>query len=265
MNQDILDLKNKNTLSKSIKDSFILAHRTLLKIKHTPERLIDVTIAPIFFTVIFTYIFGGAIAGDTKSYLPVIIPGLLVQTLLSSCTATGVQLKEDIDKGIFDRFRTLPMARIAPLAGPLIADTVRYIIATCISLLAGYIVGWRPEAGIIGVAMSAVILIGFTFAVSWIFAFIGVMNRSTATAQNISNIIMMCLTFLSNAFVPTETMPSWLQMFVKINPVTHVISCIRELTTTGAFGSETWTTIIGTIVIVLIFAPLTVIAYKKRV
>ena len=131
-----------------------MAYRGLLKIRRTPEQLFDVTLQPIIFTLMFTYIFGGAIAGDVQSYLPILIPGILVQTVLTTSSVTGTQLREDMDKGVFDRFKSLPIARIAPLAGALLADTIRYLIATTLTFVMGYIMGYRPAGGIGGVVAA---------------------------------------------------------------------------------------------------------------
>ncbi|MCR8643812.1 ABC transporter permease [Paenibacillus sp. N1-5-1-14] len=257
-------LKKHASFGQSIRQALTMAYRGLLKIKRTPEQLFDVTLQPILFTLMFTYIFGGAISGDIQSYLPVIIPGILVQTVITTSVVTGVQLREDMDKGVFDRFKSLPIARIAPLAGALLADTVRYTIATVLTFVMGYIMGYRPEGGLESVALAAVLVIFCSWAISWIFAFFGVISRTASSVQGISMIVLFPLTFLSNAFVPVNTMPSWLQWFVNINPVSHLVSAVRELTNTGTVGSDLVISLIGAIVIVAIFAPITVRAYMRR-
>ncbi len=258
------ELKNKTSFSQSVKNSFTMAYRGLLKIKRTPEQLFDVTLQPIIFTLMFTYIFGGAISGDVKSYLPVIIPGILVQTVITTSIVTGVQLREDMDKGVFDRFKSLPIARIAPLAGALLADTIRYTIATVLTFTMGYIMGYRPEGGLGYVVLAGLLVIVCSWAISWIFAFFGVIARTASSVQGISMLALFPLTFLSNAFVPVETMPNWLQWFVKINPISHLITAVRNLTNTGTAGSDLIISLIGAAVIVAIFAPLTVKAYMRR-
>ncbi|THF84650.1 ABC transporter permease [Cohnella fermenti] len=257
-------LKNRTSLGQTIRNSLTMAYRGLLKIKRTPEQLFDVTLQPIIFTLMFTYIFGGAISGDVASYLPVIIPGILVQTVITTSVVTGVQLREDMDKGVFDRFKSLPIARIAPLAGALLADTIRYTIATVLTFTMGYIMGYRPDGGLGNVAIAAVLVIGCSWAMSWIFAFFGVIARTASSVQGISMLILFPLTFLSNAFVPVDTMPNWLQWFVKINPISHLITAVRELTNSGTVGSDLVISLIGAAIIVLIFAPLTVKAYMRR-
>ncbi|RTE02571.1 ABC transporter permease [Paenibacillus whitsoniae] len=257
-------LKNHTSIRQSIRNSFTMAYRGILKIRRTPEQLFDVTLQPIIFTLMFTYIFGGAISGDVASYLPVIIPGILVQTVIGTSIVTGVQLREDMDKGVFDRFKSLPIARIAPLAGALLADTVRYTIATVLTFVMGYIMGFRPEGGIEFVALSGLLVIFCSWSVSWIFAFFGVIARTASSVQGISMLVLFPLTFLSNAFVPVETMPNWLQFFVKINPISHIVSAVRQLTSSGTVSSDLVISLIGALVIVAIFAPITVRAYMRR-
>lgn len=257
-------LKNRTSFIQTIRHSLTMAYRGLLKIRHTPEQLFDVTLQPILFTLMFTYIFGGAISGDIQSYLPVIIPGILVQTVITTSIVTGVQLREDMDKGVFDRFKSLPIARIAPLAGALLADTIRYTIATVLTFTMGYLMGYHPAGGLGHVIIAGLLVIVCSWAISWIFAFFGVIARTASSVQGISMIILFPLTFLSNAFVPVNTMPDWLQWFVNNNPISHLVSAVRELTNSGTMGSDVVITLIGAAIIVAIFAPLTVRAYMRR-
>ena len=252
------------TLSETLSHTVTMAYRGLLKIKRTPEQLFDVTLQPILFTVMFTYVFGGAIAGDAQSYLPFFLPGILVQTVITNSVVTGVQLREDMDKGVFDRFRSLPIARIAPLAGALLADSVRYALATFITFFVGYCMGYRPDGGLSSVAMAGLLVIACSFAVSWIFAFIGVLSRSASSVQGVSMMVLFPLTFLSNAYVPAKTMPSWLQTFVKVNPLTHLVSAAREITTQGTVGSDMVISLVAAGALILVFAPLTVAAYIRK-
>ncbi|MBW5447225.1 ABC transporter permease [Cohnella sp. CFH 77786] len=257
-------LKNYTSFGQSVRNSLTMAYRGLLKIRRTPEQLFDVTLQPILFTLMFTYIFGGAISGSVSDYLPVIIPGILVQTVISTSIVTGVQLREDMEKGVFDRFKSLPIARIAPLAGALLADTVRYAIATLLTFVMGYIMGYHPDGGLGYVAIAGVLVIACSWAVSWIFAFFGVIARTASSVQGISMIVLFPLTFLSNAFVPVDTMPGWLQWFVNINPISHLVTAVRELANTGTVGPDLAISLIGAAVIVAVFAPLTVRAYMRR-
>lgn len=252
-------------MRKSLHQSLTMAYRGLLKIKRTPEQLFDVTLQPILFTLMFAYIFGGAISGDVESYLPIVIPGILVQTVILTTIVTGVQLREDMDQGVFDRFKSLPIARIAPLAGALLADTIRFTLATMLTFAMGYVMGYRPEGGLSFVAIAALLVIVCSWAISWIFAFLGVVARTASSVQGIAMIILFPLTFLSNAFVPVDTMPDWLQRFVHVNPISHLVSAVRELANDGAIGEHFLSALIGAAAIVAVFAPLTVRSYKRRI
>ncbi|PZF57401.1 ABC transporter permease [Curtobacterium sp. MCSS17_008] len=251
-------------LAATVRQSFTMAYRGLVKIRRTPEQLFDVTLMPIVFTVMFTYIFGGAISGDVGSYLPVIIPGILVQTAITSSVVTGVQLREDMDKGVFDRFRSLPIARIAPLAGALLADTVRYAIATTITFVVGIVMGLRPAGGLGAVLLAALLVIVVAWAISWIFAYFGVIARTASSVSGIANLVLFPLTFLSNAFVPTDTLPSWLRWFTEVNPISHLITAVRDLVNHGVVGGDLWLSLLGAAVVVAVFAPLTVRAYMRK-
>ena len=257
-------LSNSTGLSQAVRNSLTMAHRGIIKVRRNPEQLFDVVLQPILFTLMFTYLFGGAIAGSPKAYLPYILPGILVQTIITATVVTGTQLREDMDKGVFNRFKALPIARISPLAGALIADTVRYAIATTLTFTMGFIMGLRPEGGALGVLAAGLLVIAFAWCMSWIFAFFGVIARSASSVQGFSLIILFPLTFLSNAFVRTDTLPGWLQGFVKINPVSHLITAIRDLVNSGHIGHDFWLTIVGAIAILIVFVPLTVRAYMRK-
>ncbi len=258
-------VSNHIPIRQAVANSLTMAYRGILKIKHNPEQLFDVTLQPIIFTLMFTYIFGGAISGDVHSYLPVIIPGILVQTVITTSIVTGTQLREDMDKGVFDRFKSLPIARIAALAGALTADMVRYGIATVLTIVMGLIMGYRPGGGVLGVVTAAVVIVACSFAVSWIFALMGVLMNSASSVQGVSMLILFPLTFMSSAFVPVKTMPGWLQGFVNVNPVTHLVYACRELMNNGNFTSPhlAWS-LLGAVVVVLVFAPLTVRMYMRK-
>ena len=258
------NLKNHVSFAQSVANSFTMAYRGVLKIKRTPEQLFDVTLQPIILTVMFTYIFGGAIAGDVVAYLPTIIPGILVQTVITTSIVTGVQLREDMDKGVFDRFKSLPIARIAPLAGALLADTIRYTIATTLTFVMGFIMGYRPDGGFGFVVLAGLLVIVCSWAISWIFAFFGVIARTASSVQGISFLVLFPLTFLSNAFVQPKTMPAPLEWFANVNPVSHLVTAVRELANNGVFGADAWLALAGAAVIVAIFAPLTVRGYMRR-
>jgi len=259
-----IQLRNKASFKQAVRNSFTMAYRGLLKVRRTPEQLFDVKFQPIIFTLMFTYIFGGAIAGNVQNYLPIIIPGILVQTVITTSIVTGTQLREDMDKGVFDRFKSLPIARIAPLAGALLADTIRYTIATVLTFSMGFILGYRPEGGLGAVIIAGLLVIACSWAISWIFAFFGVIARSASSVQGISMLVLFPLTFLSNAFVPADTMPNWLQWFVNINPISHLVTAVRDLTNSGTLGWDLAISLTGAAIIVAVFAPITVRAYMRR-
>ncbi|MFD6135801.1 ABC transporter permease [Isoptericola sp. NPDC060257] len=257
-------LRNRVTAGQTVSDSLAMARRGLIKIRRTPEQLIDVTVQPIIFTLMFTYIFGGAISGSIAAYLPVIIPGILVQTVITASAVTGTQLREDMDKGVFDRFKSLPIARIAPLAGALVADLVRYLIATTLTIVMGLVMGWRPGGGVGGVLLAGLLVIVCAWSLSWIFAFFGVIGRSASSVQGISFLVLFPLTFLSNAFVPVDTMPGWLQGFVNVNPVSHLVTAVRDLASTGSVTGQVGIALLSCAVVVAVFAPLAVRSYMKK-
>ncbi len=248
--------------AETVRQSLSLGYRGLLKIRHNPEQLFDVVLQPIIFTLMFTYIFGGAISGNVHAYLPVIIPGILVQTVIVTSIVTGTQLREDMEKGVFDRFRSLPIARISPLAGALLADVVRYLLATLITFGVGFAMGWRPDP--LGVLGSILLVIVCSFAVSWVFALMGCLMQKASTVQGISMLIMFPLTFMSNAFVPVETMPGWLQGVVKVNPISHLVSAVREMCNNGHVGTHVVWSLVGAAIITAVFAPMAVRAYIRE-
>jgi len=258
------DLVAHPSLSDTLSQTMALAWRATMKMRRNFEQMFDVTIQPILFTAMFAYIFGGAISGDVDAYLPLIITGLIGQTVLTACIATGVQLREDMDKGVFDRFKSLPIARIAPLAGPMVADMLRYFIASVLTFVVGIAMGYRPGGGVVGVLGAILLAVLAGWSLAWIFAWFGTVGRTAQGVQGISMMVMFPLTFLSNAFVPTQTMPSWLQAFADANPVSLVINAIRDLANDGAVTAHVGWAVLGLAVVVAIFAPLTVRSYSKR-
>jgi ABC-2 type transport system permease protein len=251
-------------LKQTIANSLTMAYRGLLKMKHTPDQLVDVMLQPILFTLMFTFLFGGAIAGSVSNYLPLLIPGILIQAITGASLTTGSQLREDMDKGVFNRFKSLPIARIAPLAGALTADIVRYVICTTLTFVMGYLLGYRPAAGPTWVIAAGLLAIVAAWCVSWIFAYLGMVCKSAQSVTGIGNMVMMPLTFLSNAFVPVDTLPHFLQVFVKINPITHLIAALRAMCNAGTITADFWWTLAGLAAILAIFVPLTLRSYLKK-
>ncbi len=258
----VQDLAPHPTLRDTVDQTLAMAWRAVKKMQRNFEQMFDVTIQPLLFTAMFAYIFGGAVAGDVDSYLPVIIPGLIGQTILTACVATGVQLREDMDKGVFDRFKSLPIARIAPLAGPALADMLRYLIATVLTFAVGIAMGYRPDP--LGLVAAIVLAVFAGWSIAWIFTWFGTVGRSAQGVQGISLMVMFPLTFLSNAFVPTDTMPTWLRAFADVNPVSHVISAIRDLATAGQLTADVAWAVLGCAAVVAVFLPLSVRSYARK-
>ncbi|KRN01473.1 ABC-type multidrug transport system, permease component [Levilactobacillus senmaizukei DSM 21775 = NBRC 103853] len=241
-----------------------MAYRNLLKTVHNPDNFMDVVIQPVLFMLMFGYLFGGAIAGGVKAYLPIIVPGILIQTMLSAGTGSGAQIREDLDSGVFDRFKSLPMAHIAPLAGQLFADSLRLLIATVTSLTTGYLMGWRPAVGFGWIVVIALLAIFTGWALSWIFALLGLLAKSAAAVQSVSLMTMLVLSFMSNAFVPLHSLTKPLRFIANLNPVTYVITAIRQILATGGWTHEALLVVVFDIAVVAVFAPLTVWAYDRN-
>jgi daunorubicin/doxorubicin transport system permease protein len=254
----------RTTVAETVSETLSMAWRALKKMRRNPEQFFDVTLQPLLFTAMFAYIFGGAISGNVSSYLPLLIPGIVAQTVLTTCMSSGVQLREDMDKGVFDRFKVLPIARIAPLAGPMVADLVRYLIAASLTFVMGVIIGYRPGGGVLGV-LGAIALSIFTgWSLAWIFTWIGTIARNARSVQGMSMLILFPLTFLSNAFVPVRTLPSGLADFVKVNPVSHLVSATRDLANNGTVSGEVGWTLLAGLAVIAIFAPLSVRSYRRH-
>ncbi|HWU10279.1 MAG TPA: ABC transporter permease [Streptomyces sp.] len=209
--------------------SLTFGWRAMLKIKHVPEQLFDVTVFPIMMVLMFTYLFGGALAGSTEGYIQFLLPGILVMSVVMITMYTGVAVNTDIAKGVFDRFRTLPVWRPAPMVGYLLGDVVRYLLASAVMLVVGVVIGYRPEGGVLGVLAGVALLLVFSFAFSWIWTMFGLMLRTEKSVMGVSMMVIFPLTFLSNVFVDPRTMPGWLQAFVNNSPVTHLAAAVREL------------------------------------
>ena len=252
--------KNANALSASL----TFGWRALLKIKHVPEQLFDAVFNPIIFTLLFTYLLGGAIAGSTGAYLQYLIPGILVQTVLLITAYTAVNLNTDISKGVADRFRSLPIWRPAVIVGALLGDALRYTLASAIVLVLGLVLGFHPEGGVLGVLLSVLLLLVFAFSVSWIWTAFGLVARTPNSVLWVSTLIMFPLTFASNIFVDPKTMPSWLQTVVGYNPITHLVTAVRGLMSgTVMMGQIGWL-LLSCAILIVVFAPITMYLYRNR-
>jgi ABC-2 type transport system permease protein len=238
--------------------------RGILKIKHVPEQLIDATMTPVLFTVMFTYLFGGAIAGSTGEYLQYILPGILVMSVLFTTVYSGVALNTDLTRGVVDRFRSLPIARPAPLIGAVVGDSVRYLVAATVVVLVGVILGYSPEGGIGGVLAGMLLVILFAFGLAWVFTTVGMLLRSPNAVMNAGFMALFPITFLSNAFVEEETLPRVLEWIVNVNPISHLITATRGLMAGDVDGGSTVVALGTALVLTLVFAPLTTHLYRKR-
>ncbi|MDV7197786.1 ABC transporter permease [Rhodococcus kroppenstedtii] len=238
--------------------------RALLKIKHVPEQLFDVTMFPIMFTLMFTFLFGGALAGSTGAYIQFLLPGILVQTVVMITMYTGMTLNRDIEKGVFDRFRSLPMWRPAPLVGALLGDVVRYTLASTIVLALGFALGFRPAGGLLGMVVAVGLLLVFSFCVSWVWTMFALMMRSETAVMSVSMLVLFPLTFASNIFVDPATMPGWLQAFVEVNPVSHLVTTLRSVSDNAVDTHALMWTGIWSAGLLAIFGPITMRLYNRK-
>jgi ABC-2 type transport system permease protein len=238
--------------------------RALLKLKHVPEQLADVIFIPVLFTLLFTYLFGGALSGSTGEYLQFLQPGTLVMTLVLVSVFTGVALNTDTTKGAFDRFRSLPIWRPAPLVGALLGDAARNLLASAIVIGLGLAMGFRPDNGVAGVVLAVALLLVFSFSLAWIWTALGLVLRTPSAVSNVSLLVVFPATFASNVFVDPETMPGWLQTVVDINPISHLVTAERGLMHgTATAGDVAWV-LLASAALVAVFAPLTMCLYRNK-
>jgi ABC-2 type transport system permease protein/oleandomycin transport system permease protein len=247
-------------------DALAMTKRNLLKYVRIPTLLLFSTIQPVMFVLLFVFVFGGAvqIAGATN-YATFLLPGIFIQTAVFGSTNTGIGLAEDINKGIIDRFRSLPMSRSAVLVGRTLSDACRNIFVVILMTIVGYMVGFRFEGSFVQAVLALFLAVLFGFAFSWISAAIGLSVRDVETAQAAGFIWVFPLTFASSAFVPTETMPTWLQGFADINPVTVAVNTLRALTYGQSPTPDLWWMLAWVGGILAVFIPLSVRAYRKAV
>ena len=237
--------------------------RGMLKVKHVPEQLLDVTITPVMFVLMFTYLFGGAIAGSTSEYLDYILPGILVMSVLFTTVYSGVALNTDRTKGVVDRFRSLPVWRSAPLVGSLLGDAVRYVIAGTVIIVLGVVLGYRPDAGVGGAVAALALVVVFAFGLSWLFTTLGLLLRSPNAVMNAGFMGIFPLTFLSNVFVDPETLPSVLKGFVDVNPISILATASRGLMEGNAETGDIVVVLAVAALLTAVFAPLTTALYRR--
>lgn len=276
----LLPESERPTPSNPASSSLTYGWRALLKIKHIPEQLFDVTIFPIMMTVMMTYVFGGAMSeavagsqgvdpslagdGSVDFYVQFLIPGVFAQTLVMITMYTGLTLNRDISKGVFDRFRSLPAWRPAQLVGALLGDQIRYSIAGIIILTVGFIMGYRAGGGFSGVLAAFLLLLVFSFCLSWVWTTVALLMRTEQAAMGVSMFILMPLTFVSNIFVPTESMPGPVAAFADINPVSQVVLAIRELMDGTYDFSSIGTVLIYCVILVAVFGPISMYIYNRK-
>ena len=238
--------------------------RAALKIRHVPMQLFDVTAFPIMFVLLYTYLFGGALAGSPREYLQQLLPGILVMTVSWITMYTGQSLNTDISKGVFDRFRSLPIWRPAVLVGMLLADAARYTIAALVIISVGVALGFRPDAGPLGVVAAVALLLVFAFSLSWVWTAVGLKMPTPEAVMQMSMTVLFPLTFASNVFVDPSTMPGWVQAFVRVNPISHLASAARGLMHGTSSGGDIAWVLLWSVGIVAVFAPLTMRLYNKE-
>ena len=238
--------------------------RGMLKVKHVPEQLLDVTITPVMFLLLFTYLFGGAIAGSTGEYLDYTLPGILVMSVLFTTVYSGIALNTDLTKGVVDRFRSLPIWQPAPLVGALLGDSVRYLVAGTVIMVLGVVLGFRPEAGVPGVVAAMALVTVFAFGLSWVFTTLGLLMRSPNAVMNAGFMAIFPLTFLSNVFVEPETLPSALEAFVNVNPISILADASRGLMAGDVSGGDIGIAMGTAALLTAVFAPLTTRLYRSR-
>ena len=241
-----------------------LAWRAMLKIKHVPFQLFDVLVFPIMSTFMFTYLFGGALAGSTQAYLQWLVPGIVVQTMVFLTMYTGVSLNSDIQKGLFDRFKSLPIWQPAPVVGALLGDLTRYALAATVVIIVGLILGFRPGGGLPGVIAAIALMLLFVSAVSWMWIIVGMLVKTPESVMTTSMLLLFPLTFISNIFVDPRTMPGFMQTIVSLNPVTHLTDAARGLMHGDVVGRDVMWVLIASVAVTAVFSPIAMRLYYRE-
>ncbi len=249
-----------------VRHSAVLAGRSLINTLRNPEALIDVTFQPMIFLALFTYVFGGAIAhGSTQDYLQFLLPGVLGQAIALAAVTIGVNLNDDVNRGIFDRFRSLPIARSAPLVGTVLADVVRYAVLTISSLGFGYAIGFRATTSVPEVLAACVLAVAFSLCLCWASVFVGMLARTSGSVQGIMFLLLLPLSFAGSTFVPASTLPGWLHSVSEVNPITNLVETLRALLIVGPVGTHLWWTLGWMAAFLVVFVPLALRAYARTV
>jgi ABC transporter DrrB family efflux protein len=248
----------------AVSDALTMTKRNLLHIPRNPELLLDVTVQPVIFVLLFRYVFGGAIAVPGTSYVNYLMAGIFVQTVVFASLATGIGLSNDMKLGLIDRFRSLPMARSAVLTGRTLTDLLRGMLAVTVMLVVGLLVGFRPAGSAAGWLAGLGLLLLFGFALSWVGVAVGVLMRSPEAVQATMFVAVFPLTFASSAFVPTATMPHWLRVFAAHQPMTQVVNALRSYILGQPVGSAAWQSLAWGLGVLIVFAPLSVWLYQRK-
>ena len=248
----------------ALSNALVFGWRAVLKFKHVPEQMFDLVMTPIMFTLLFTFVFGGALAGSPGTYLQVFLPGILVQTVVFNAVYSGMGLSTDLGKGLFDRFRSLPIWPLAPFAGLMVGDVLRHVIAGGIILGIGLILGYRPEAGVAGVLAAFSLLIAIGFGMGWIFIVLGLLIRTPMTVMTIGFTVLFPLVFASNIMVDPATMPGWLRAFVVVNPVSLMTTAMRGLMAGEAGAQQVGLALAAPVAMTVLLAPVTLWLYRRR-
>ena len=237
--------------------------RGMLKVWHVPEQLLDATITPVLFLLMFTYLFGGTIQGSTGEYLQYVLPGILAQSVLLTTVYSGVAINMDMTKGVVDRFRSLPIWRPAPLVGSVLGDSVRYLVAAAIVVLLGLAMGYDIEGGVAGALGAILLVVIFAFGLAWIFTSVGVVMRAPNAVMNAGFMVIFPLLFLSNTFVEPDTLPGWLKAFVDVNPISRVVTAARGLLEGNPDAAEIGLVVGMAAFLTVVFGPLTARLYRR--
>jgi ABC-2 type transport system permease protein len=248
----------------AMSNALVFGWRAVLKFKHVPEQLFDLVMTPIMFTLLFTFVFGGALAGSPGRYLQFFLPGILVQTVVFNAVYSGMGLSTDLGKGLFDRFRSLPIWPLSPFAGLMVGDMLRHLIAASIILCIGLILGYRPEAGPLGVVAAFAMLVAIGFGTGWIFIVLGLLIRTPTTVMTLGFTFLFPVVFASNIMVDPATMPGWLRAFVDVNPVSLMTTALRGLMNGGATAGEVALALIAPAALTAVLAPVTLWIYLRR-
>ncbi len=250
-------------MSRLVSDTLVIAERNLVRLPRAPDLLLAFTVQPIMFVLLFVYVFGGAISTPGYDYVDFLIPGIIVQNIAFGGFVTAIGLNEDLSKGLIDRFRSLPMARPAVLAGRTLSDVVTNLLSVVVLLVTGLIIGFGFDASVVEIVAGFGILLLFGYAFSWVFAWLGLIVSSPESANSVGFIAVFPLTFISSAFVPVDSMPDVLQWFADVNPFTIVVDAMRALWLGAPAGNSIWGAVAWSIAILAIFAPLAVSRYRK--